>query len=107
MKYLSSAAVVVGLFYADAVVAHDPEWLPGDRRPCNDACASAGKHSVDSGKYRSPDARLHGQDFYVCAADAGDGNRAGYNLKPNWARGCWVGYAGKEKAVGHYDCLCK
>jgi hypothetical protein len=49
-----SLAVVVGLFYADAVVAHDPEWLPGDRRPCNDACASAGKHAVDSGKYRSP-----------------------------------------------------
>ena len=107
MKHLSFIPMVVALLYADAAVAHDPEWLPGNRMSCDDVCRSAGKQPVSSGDYRSADARLHGQDFYVCAADAGDGPRAGYNLKPNWARGCWVGYGGKEKAELPYDCLCK
>ncbi len=38
--------------------------------------------------------------------DAGDGNRPGYNLKPNWANACWIAHDGQEKPVSDYSCLC-
>jgi hypothetical protein len=51
---------------------------------------------------------MNGQQFYVCRGNAGgQGARAGYNLKPNWAGACYVGFGGREHPVRSYSCLCQ
>jgi hypothetical protein len=51
---------------------------------------------------------MNGQQFYVCRSNvSGQGARAGYNLKPNWANSCYVGFGGQEHAARAYSCLCQ
>lgn len=77
-------------------------WVDGGGKSCFDACQAKGKLAIASGTYQN------GQHMFICAANAnGEGERAGYNLKPNWANACWVGHGGQEKAVKPYKCMCK
>jgi hypothetical protein len=89
-------AIVAGTNAASA------DWVAARGKACADVCAGQ-----TSGTYRHPDARLNGQRFYICRADAGDGLRPGYNMKPNWSSSCWVAHGGQEKAINPYQCLCR
>ncbi len=105
MKSLALVSVIFSLFYSDAAFAYF--WTDGNGRPCDEVCPAPRSRPVVSGTYRSTDARLHGQEFFVCRANASrEGLRAGYNLKPNWSRHCWVGRGGQERAEPRYQCLC-
>ena len=101
MNRIVAVAALFGLASIGLTPA-EAGWVRGNGKSCASVCAA-----VSSGTYRHPDARLNGQRFFVCRADAGDGLRAGYNLKPNWSSDCWVGHGGQEKAIGKYDCLCQ
>ena len=77
-------------------------WVAAGGKSCGEVCSTA----VVSGKLSHPDARYNGNEYFVCRADVGGGRRAGYNLRPEWSKACWVAYGGKEKAGRPYDCLC-
>jgi hypothetical protein len=101
MKRLTFLALAITLLSSGYAVA--ASWQSANGRPCDKVCSSA----VSSGTYKNPDARLNGQTFFVCRGNAGgEGSRAGYNLRPNWAAACWVGHGGSEVAVNSYSCLC-
>jgi hypothetical protein len=105
MKPLAFASVVLAFFCSDAAFAYF--WADGNRRPCDEVCPAPRSRAVVSGTYRSTDARLNGQQFFACRANAArEGLRAGYNLKPNWSKHCWVGYGGQERPEPNYQCLC-
>lgn len=83
------------------------QWVEGRGRSCAQACEAAGEIAIYSGTYTD-----NGSPYYICRGNVignnnvYEGNRAGYNLLPKWAAGCWVGHGGKEKEVTPYDCLC-
>jgi hypothetical protein len=78
-------------------------WLPAGGKTCDEIC----KNPVVSGTLSHPDARYNGNSYFVCRADVGGGKRAGYNLRPDWARACFVAFGGKETRGRSYDCLCE
>jgi len=113
MKPLAFVSILFALSYSDTVLAYF--WADGCRRiesrtvcrPCDEVCPVPRSRPVVSGTYVSTDARLNGQSFFVCRANANrEGLRAGYNLKPNWSKHCWVGYGGRERFEQNYQCLC-
>jgi hypothetical protein len=107
MKHLAFVLIVFTLFSSDAAFAVFWADAPRGGRPCDEVCPTPRSQPVVSGTYRSPDARLDGQRFFVCRANVNrEGLRAGYNLKPNWSRHCWVGHGGQEKSIANYQCLC-
>lgn len=77
-------------------------WVPSTGGTCSAICNNVGMDAVSSGTYKN------GKPFYVCSANAhNEGDRAGYNLEPSWAKGCVVGWGGKEISVSASKCLCK
>ena len=100
MKVSALLACVLIMMPFPAMAA---KWVKGGNKSCDQACADP----MWSGQYSSSNALLNGQKFYICRANAGgQGFRAGYNLRPNWAGHCWVGYGGAEKPTRPYECLC-
>ncbi len=96
-----AVAAAIGLSAVIATPAAAVDWARGNGQSCDVACRKIGRNAVASSVHKnSPNA------FYVCAGDHRDGQRPGYNLKPNWAKGCWVGYGGKEVSLPNYSCLC-
>ncbi|MDK9695049.1 MAG: hypothetical protein OEL76_01505 [Siculibacillus sp.] len=81
------------------------QWFAGDGRFCGDVCRARNMSPVVSGIH-VPGGRQTNDQFTVCATDM-NGYRPGYNLKPNWAKACWVGYGGKEVAAPNYLCACE
>lgn len=88
-------------------------WVPGRSSSCDDTCRSPGAgtrmNAVASGprwipKTPSPT----GPPYFVCRGNGGAaaGLRPGYNLRPNWASACTVGFGGREVSFPH-DCLCQ
>lgn len=72
----------------------ETRWIDGRGQSCWNVCTAQNMSPVGSGTYRN------GNVFYVCSANAqGEGPRPGFNLEPNWANACWVGWGGKELAV--------
>ncbi|MBI3149145.1 MAG: hypothetical protein HYZ17_11605 [Betaproteobacteria bacterium] len=77
------------------------EWLPAANQSCDTVCQAAGRGALETGMRRNE------HPYYVCRADAhGEGKRAGNNVRPNWAQGCWVAWGGQEMPVTPYECLC-
>ncbi len=100
MKTGLAVALCVGLA-AWTAPALAYRWLPSHGRSCARVCIDAEMSPVVSGIYKN------GHPYSVCrAAAGGEGKRAGYNLEPDWANACWVGYGGREQRIGRYDCLC-
>lgn len=76
-------------------------WAAANGKYCVDVCTAIGSTAKISGTYKN------GNPFTICRTNAHqEGNRAGYNLQPSWAAGCWVGWGGQESAYTPYDCLC-
>lgn len=93
------AATVTVIFVTPAAAV---DWAHGSGQSCDVACRKIGKNAVASSVHKNtPNA------FFICAGDHPNGQRPGYNLKPNWAKACWVGYGGKEVALPNYSCLCE
>lgn len=88
---------------AAASARAETRWIEGRGQSCWNACTAQNMSPVGSGTYRN------GNVFYVCSAIAaqGEGARPGFNLEPNWAKACWVGWGGKELAMPTYSCLCE
>ena len=104
MKYLAPICLAAAMTYAWPASAL--EWRQAQGKSCEEACGGAHR-TVTSGQYRNSDSALNGNWFFICMGDVGDGNRPGYNLKPNWANACWVAQDGQEKPVSNYSCLCR
>jgi hypothetical protein len=104
---LVTAGIAVGMLtgllaYSGAADAAS-RWVAADGKSCDAVCATA----VQSGTLSHPDARYNGNHYFVCRASVGgQGKRAGYNLRPDWASACWVAHGGQEKRGRPYDCLC-
>jgi hypothetical protein len=78
-------------------------WVPGQGRPCYEACSIAHRPAVTSDAYTR-----NGRYYFVCTGNAqGEGYRAGYNLDPNWNHSCTVGWGGTELSLDDYQCLCE
>lgn len=97
-------AVLAGVLFAMLVVeaAEAEQWVDGAGRSCDDACRSVGDTAYSTSTHPN------GHPYFVCRTTPhGDGRRAGYNLRPNWANACIVGYDGKEYfSTSFYQCLC-
>jgi hypothetical protein len=79
------------------------KWLEGGQSSCGIVCRAAGGgyEAMSSGTY------TNGNDFLICAANAhGEGNRAGFNLEPDWSNRCYVAHT-VEEAYKDYFCLCR
>ena len=73
MKFFALAGLVAGSV-VEAVSSGSAltvEWRDADGVPCDVVCG-ASFYAVSSGRHVHPDARLHGQTFYVCRANAGE-----------------------------------
>ena len=73
MKFFALAGLVAGSV-VEAVSSGSAltvEWRDADGIPCDVVCG-ASFYAVSSGRHVHPDARLHGQTFYVCRANAGE-----------------------------------
>ena len=102
MRTVVLTALAASLLSTGSAFAVD--WKSANGKSCESVCSSP----VTSGSFASSDARMNGQQFYVCRGNAGgQGARAGYNLKPNWAGACYVGFGGREHPVTSYSCLCQ
>ncbi|MFO1168513.1 MAG: hypothetical protein U1E19_10425 [Rhodoblastus sp.] len=106
MRYLSRAlmfAAIAASCSATSLAAEELDWVGGNGRSCDAVCKQAGKQAVVAGYYKGG-----ANPFYVCHADqAGEGWRAGYNLKPSWSNACMVPYGGKEVRASNYACACQ
>lgn len=90
------------LFVGKTNVYTYDSWIDAGNKSCDVVCKNADLQPVISGTY------TNGYPFYVCAANVkGEGYRAGYNLQPEWADVCVVGWGSKELSVRQYKCLCK
>jgi hypothetical protein len=99
MKFAPALGAAFALFCA-AGDAH-AQWINAGNQSCDFVCSRAGRPAARSGIY------MNGFPFFICAGNAaGQGFRAGYNLKPNWANACIVGWGGREVPVRPYRCLC-
>ena len=69
-------------------------------RPDSDVSST----NIASGTYAPTGAHL-----WICVANTAnnEGERAGYNLAPDRANVCTVGWGGQEVSIGQYKCLCK
>jgi hypothetical protein len=77
------------------------QWVPSRGQYCADICEGAGMAPVASGRY------TNGQPFFICAGNInGEGPRGGYNVLPNNANACWVGWGGRETPAPSFTCLC-
>ena len=95
------AVVGVGLSIAVWSLPAQAYWKAANGQYCEDVCRAIGSFAISSGRYKN------GNPFNICRTNAeGEGLRPGYNTKPNWATGCWVGWGGKEMSFPTYDCLC-
>ncbi len=94
--------VAAGLMIASSSLSQAAFWAPANGAgSCENVCRNNNSTAIASGTYKN------GQKFYVCSANArNEGVRAGYNLKPNWANACVVGWGGKEIFVKNYSCGC-
>jgi hypothetical protein len=91
------AAAAVFSFMSDA----QAQWVNAGNQSCDFVCRRVGRPTARSGLY------VNGFPFFICAGNAGNqGFRAGYNLKPNWADACIVGWGGREISVRPFKCLC-
>lgn len=97
-------ALLLGGFFITSAGANN--WVPGNGRPCEQVCQSAGRRPVQSGVYLP-----NGQMFNVCAANsANEGLRPGFNLRPSWSNVCvtaWGGGTGQARQERQYECLCQ
>ena len=100
MKTRLALATAISLF-AGSLPAQAYRWLPARGHSCAAVCIHAGMSPVVSGVYRN------GNPYSICRTNVnGEGFRPGYNLQPDWASACWVGYGGREQAMPRYQCLC-
>ncbi len=100
MRY-AIVTLAAGVVISAVSNAHAVEWVMATVPSCANTCTSAGRTPVSSGVY------VNGEKFYVCSANAyGEGFRTGYNLRPNWANACIVGWGGREEGISSYYCLC-
>lgn len=100
-KAVVGGLAVAGLMWAGSASAA-VQWLPGNGKSCKAVCEGAGKAPVTTGQFVPQNTT-----FMVCRADAGDGQRVGYNMDPNWNKTCTVSYGGKEVPLSTYDCACE
>jgi hypothetical protein len=82
--------------------AQADRWIQAQGNSCPFVCFQAGGSPVISGFYTR-----NNNPYHVCRANAeGEGERAGYNLEPDWSHTCTVEWGGQEKAITPYDCRC-
>ena len=94
------AAVLAGV---TPIPASAVEWLKGNGQCCDNVCRAGGGKALISGFHNNSR-----NAFFVCSADVrGEGARPGFNLKPNWANGCWVAHGGQEMRMPNYTCACE
>jgi hypothetical protein len=98
---IKTVAAAIGLAAVISTPAAAVNWAHGSGQSCDAACRKIGRNAVSSSVHKNTR-----NAFYVCVGDHPDGQRPGYNLKPNWAKGCWVGLGGKEVSLPNYSCLC-
>lgn len=101
MKRYAMVILAAGVVISAVTDAHAVEWVRATVASCENTCNAARRTPVSSGVY------VNGEKFYVCSANAhGEGFRAGFNLRPNWANTCTVGWGGREEGISSYYCLC-
>jgi hypothetical protein len=98
---IKTVAAAIGLAAVISTPAAAVNWAHGSGQSCDAACRKIGRNAVSSSVHKNTR-----NAFYVCVGDHPDGQRPGYNLKPHWAKGCWVGLGGKEVSLPNYSCLC-
>lgn len=100
----SSLTLLMGAFIiAPPLSAQSAFWAHSQGTPqsCQKICARNNANAVQSGHY------TNGQPFYVCSGNvAGDGERPGFNLEPNWSNSCAVAWGNKSIMVKDFSCLC-
>lgn len=95
--------IIIALLILFPSSAFAIQWIFSGGESCLVACKNANLNPVISGTYSR-----NGNPFFICRANAGnEGNRAGFNLQPNWSNHCFVAWGDDGKGYQTYDCACE